>query len=248
MRCTALLSRALTALLLIAAQAPSISAAESPEATPLPDPVQAQEAQRDGEQLIAPPPPDWIVGGRANDGDLRVLEFVPQATLPRAGDERILIESSRLDPLPDPGAFLRSLAREAHSRCPSLRASEMSARDENGYRTSVWLFDCPVGPGNGLPLQMFKAIRGDDWFYVIERSSKHADTRPDGVAGERVRIGEWAQYMRGVSLCNLVRPDHPCPRPEVETRVPSAMPAAPPESSTIPPAPDASSTADPAGG
>ncbi len=163
------------------------------------------------EHLVAPVPPDWAVSGRANDGELRTLEYAPHATLPRAGDERILVESSRPEPRPDPRVFLRLLARDARQRCPTLRASELSRRDENGYATSVWLFDCPDGPDTGLPLQMFKAIRGDDWFYVVARTSTRADTRPAGVEGERVRIAEWAQYMRGVQVCNVARPGHPCP-------------------------------------
>ena len=177
--------------------------------------VSAMEAstatQAEAERLVAPVPPDWAVSGRANDGELRTLEYTPHPTLPRAGDERILVESSRPEPRPDPRQFLRMLARDARRRCPTVRASELAHRDENGYATSVWLFDCPDGPDTGLPLQMFKAIRGDDWFYVVARTSTRADTRPAGVEGERVRVAEWAQYMRGVMVCNEAQTGHPCP-------------------------------------
>jgi hypothetical protein len=182
-----------------------------PDASTAAAPATPAAALAEHERLVAPVPPDWAVSGRANDGELRTLEYAPHPTLPRAGDERILVESSRPEPLPDPRQFLRMLARDAHRRCPSLRASELSHRDENGYATSVWLFDCPDGPDTGLPLQMFKAIRGDDWFYVVARTSTRADTRPAGVEGERVRVAEWAQYMRDVKVCNAAQPGHPCP-------------------------------------
>jgi hypothetical protein len=157
-------------------------------------------------------PQDWTLVARTNTGDLRTLEYAPLPAMPKTDDERIVIESSRASPVMDPREMLRMLARDAHRRCEPLRSRELSHRNENGYPTSVWLLDCPLGPGKGTPLQMLKAIRGDTWFYVISRTSTRADTRPENVANERTRIADWSQHMRHVSACHIVRPDHPCPR------------------------------------
>lgn len=190
------------------------SPASSTPASSTPAPVAIED---DGERLIAPIPQDWTLVARTNTGDLRTLEYAPLPAMPKTGDERIVIESSRTSPVTDPREFLRMLARDAHRHCEPLQARELSHRDENGYPTSVWLLDCPLGPGKGTPLQMLKAIRGDAWFYVISRTSTRADTRPENVANEHIRIGDWSQHMRRITACHLVRPDHPCPRAQSGT-------------------------------
>ena len=166
---------------------------------------------RTGEKLRVPLPANWVPVAHLRAGDVRQTDYAPDNDVPRGNDERLRIEAVA-DASTDPGEFLTLLAKDRKHQCPELIATPMSAARENGYATAVSLLDCPRAPGKGPPLLMLKVIRGEQWLYVVARSSTRADTRPGKQANERTRVADWAQFMRKLSLCHELRPDHACPR------------------------------------
>ena len=166
---------------------------------------------RSGEKLRVHLPANWIAVAQLRAGDARQTDYAPDADVPRVNDERLRIEAVA-DVSTDPREFVNLLTRDRRQQCPELIATAVSAATENGYATVVSLLDCPREPGNGPPLLMLKVIRGEQWLYVVARTSTRADTRPDQQANERTRIADWSQFMRRLSLCHELRPDHACPR------------------------------------
>lgn len=167
---------------------------------------------RSGEQLRVPLPANWIAVAHLRVGDVRQSDYAPDTDVPRVNDERLRIEAVPDATGTDPTEFIDLLAKDRRQECPELIASTMSSARENGYATAVRLFDCPRAPGKGPPLLMLKVIRGERWLYVVARSSTRADTRREQQAHERTRVADWAQFMRKLSLCHALRPDHACPR------------------------------------
>ena len=220
-----------------AAPAPQITAASTPRPPALPQAVNSANpdgssrirapnragdddiahfaVDRAGEKLRIPLPANWVPVAHLRAGDVRQTDYAPDNDVPRVNDERLRIEAVA-DASTDPGEFVTLLAKDSKQRCPELIATAMSSARENGYPTAVSLLDCPRAPGKGPPLLMLKVIRGEQWLYIIARTSTRADTRPDKQANERIRIADWAQFMRKLSLCHELRPDHACPR----TRLP----------------------------
>ncbi len=166
---------------------------------------------RAGETLRVPLPANWVPVAQLRAGDVRQTDYAPDNDVPRVNDERLRIEAVA-DASTDPGEFVTLLAKDRRQQCPELIATPVSSARENGYATAVALLDCPRAPSKGPPLLMVKVIRGEQWLYVVARSSTRADTRPDKQANERTRIADWAQFMRKLSLCHELRPDHACPR------------------------------------
>lgn len=204
---------AIVALLPRAAQAAPASTATTPR--PVAQDIAHFAVDGGGEKLRVPLPANWVPVAQLRAGDVRQTDYAPDNDVPRGNDERLRIEAVA-DASTEPGEFVTLLARDRKQQCPELIATAISSARENGYPTAVSLFDCPRAPGKGPPLLMLKVIRGEQWLYIVARSSTRADTRPDKQANERTRIADWAQFMRRLSLCHQLRPDHACPR----TRLP----------------------------
>ncbi|MEE8079643.1 MAG: hypothetical protein V3T18_11650, partial [Pseudomonadales bacterium] len=62
-------------------------------------------------------------------------------------------------------------------------------------------------------VSLIKVIKGNEYFYVINRSQRAAPL-PQGEPplSEEVIAG-WSLYIRSVSVCDTEKPEHPCPQP-----------------------------------
>ena len=164
-----------------------------------------------GEILRAPPPDAWQMTTQLNQGDLRILEYSPPAGSPLAGDEVLRLESFRQQPLPEVTQVLNDVSADYHRRCSRANVQLIRADHENGFPVEVRLFTCPGTDPAQPPLQMLKAIRGDEWFYVVSRSSRAARTTPEFLDELGPRISAWALYLRAVTLCVPDTTAHTCP-------------------------------------
>ena len=162
------------------------------------------------ETLRAPPPQDWRATTQLNQGDMRLLEYEPPAGSAMANDETLRLESFRRDPLPGVTEFLNDLGADYKRRCATANIQLIRADIENGFPVEVRLLTCPGSDPTRPPLQMFKAIRGDAWFYVVSRSSRTAIATREHVDELAPRIAAWAVYMREVTLCVPDSAPHPC--------------------------------------
>ena len=178
------------------------SAAESGPTPPMNDGTK--------EVLRAPPPNGWRQITQLNRGDTRLLEFEPPATSTIARDETLRLESFRRDPLPSVTELLNDISGDYKRRCSKANVQLIRQDTENGFPIEVRLFTCPGKKSMRPPLQMVKAIRGDEWFYIVSRSSSAAIAVPEQLSNLAPRIAAWSLYMRDVSLCTNDAPQHPC--------------------------------------
>jgi hypothetical protein len=170
-----------------------------------------------GERIVARPPADWALRVQSVNPSLRVVEFRPEHPAPEA-DEHLLFEAFSAEPMPEPLEALAHVAATARETCPDLQHFNTFAGDENNYATAVALMVCREDPSaQGARVSMVKAIRGNDYFYVVRRSRlvpalaapMAEDTEPLRQELSEV-VGGLSLYLRSVTLCDDHRPEHPC--------------------------------------
>jgi hypothetical protein len=104
----------------------------------------------------------------------------------------------------EPKGYQDFMTKKLLATCKNGEAKSISKGEENGYPFSVWQQACPLNQATGKPEKSwFKAIKGNDSFYVIEKTFRFAPS-------EEV-ISQWMEHLRTVIVCDTRSADHPCP-------------------------------------
>lgn len=192
---------------------------DAPSATEGTDSAVRPEA----EYLVAAAPEGWREMAHTNSGGIRITEFAPSNPRDAEDGETLRFESLTGDPLPDPIEFLTTMGDDVGAGCEGFNHYNTFSGLENNYPTSVRLFVCDRDPATDRgEMTLIKAIRGNDYFYVITRTRQI--TAPDeGGNASPVPEGEmaaWSLYMRGIKVCDPRTEEHPCPetnRPDADS-------------------------------
>jgi hypothetical protein len=159
-----------------------------------------------GENLIQEVPAEYRVVVDTRRGNLRHVEMIPQSESLESWSEMLTTQIFFGGvPQSTPTAFYESVAAGWRKSCPNSAAKLLHAGDENGYSVAVWALTCPQNPATSEPEHTwFKAIRGADSFYLIQKAWKR-----DPQAEE---VRRWMVHLQNIGLCDT-RPDrnHPCP-------------------------------------
>ena len=140
----------------------------APEALPEPGPASAE-----GETLLLQPPPAWLRVTEQIDDKLRLVEYLPAGHDEGNWNDRLIVESNELDPLPDPIQFLKALGDDLRTQCTESDHRNLSSGLENGYPTSVRMLMCRKENSSGRGrISFVKAIQGNEAFYVISRTRR----------------------------------------------------------------------------
>jgi hypothetical protein len=179
----------------------------------------AEDGGPAGERIVARPPVNWELSFQSVNPGLRLVEFRPDRETAEV-DEQLTFESFNADRMPEPLEALAGIAAEASAACADFEHFNTFAGEENNYPTAVALLVCRDDTIAGGPrITMVKAIKGNEYFYVIHRSrSVPPFTAPDGEESSAdlhqqlsEAVGGLSLYMRSVSLCDDHRPEeHPC--------------------------------------
>lgn len=169
------------------------------------------------EYLVASEPAGWLRTAQTDSVGLRMTEFIPADPRDAADGETLSFESLTGNPLPDPIEFLTTMGEDAREDCDGFNHYNTFSGLENNYPTSVRLFVCNrnLATEQG-EVTLIKAIRGNDYFYVITRTRRIAavDDQTDSPPIAEEEMAAWSLYMRGVSVCDPRVEDHPCPEPD----------------------------------
>ena len=104
----------------------------------------------------------------------------------------------------DPDRFASELAGNWKGACPDGTGVKSKAGVENGYRFSLWVFECPLNPATGKPEAMFlKAISGSDALYSVQYAYRQALTKE--------LIGPAIGFLQQARVCDTRRADRACP-------------------------------------
>ena len=174
----------------------------------------AADPRPESEYLVAAPPEGWLTTAHTDSVGIRFTEFAPTDPRDTQDGETLRFESLTGDPLPDPIEFLATMGDDVGAGCEDFNHYNTFSGLENNYATSVRLFVCDRDPATDRgEMTLIKAIRGNDYFYVITRT-RQIIAPDEGNTASPVPEGEmaaWSLYMRGIKVCDPRIEDHPCP-------------------------------------
>ena len=165
------------------------------------------------ERLSVQVPDRWVVALENKLGQLAITEWVPAGTT-STWTEKLTLEALGGTPLPDPLDFVQGLAEEQSAACINFADSNIYAGFENGYQTTVHLFECGASRVTNAPLvTMVKAIRGNDAFYTITRIWRLQSVPGKTSARTPIdpaQIAAWSASLKDMTLCDAALAAHAC--------------------------------------
>lgn len=166
-----------------------------------------------GELLIATVPSGWKLDFSTKTPGLKIAEYSPDDGAEK-WTTKIKFESLSGDYLPEPADFFSSFSKDQEEVCPDLENHSTFSGQENGYDTAVHLFICPRNKLSNISLvSLIKVIKGNEYFYVINRSQRAAALPQGERPLSEEEIAGWSLYIRSISVCDTEKPGHPCPQP-----------------------------------
>jgi hypothetical protein len=164
------------------------------------------------ELLIAQPPPGWVNVYQLNQKGNRISEFI-------AGDDdnldwtrKVTFESFPNISEADPIDLLLYEVEQYQEKCNFVQHFNLFTGMENNYPTSLRLVMC--GTHKALEkgeVSMFKAIQGDENFYLVKMTRRVAPFKPHQSEVNNDEIAQWSVFFKRILVCNDEQDTHPCP-------------------------------------
>lgn len=158
----------------------------------------------ENENLVQGLPSGYKVDFQDRQGNMVITEMVPSSETVDNWSEMVTtqifmgMKNATLD------QFQSVMAKSWMAACKGGEAAPVSRGEENGYSFSIWVQSCPLNVSTGEPeITWFKAIRGNDSFYVVQKAFRFEPTKE--------QISQWMRYFRSVVVCDSRLASHPCP-------------------------------------
>lgn len=164
-------------------------------------------AELTNENLLQNLPKGYKIDFQTKQGNMIITEMVPQAETVENWTEMVTTQIFLGMKSATPEQFQASVAKSWLAACKGGEAAPITKGEENGYAFSIWLQTCPLNPSTGKPEKTwFKAIKGNDSFYVVQKAFKF-DPSED-------QVTQWMRYFRSVMVCDSRAADRACPKLE----------------------------------
>lgn len=157
------------------------------------------------ENLLQGMPEGYKIGSQKRQAKMRMIEMVPNSETVENWNE-MLTTHIFFGNLPvSPDAFRQRMTDMWRNACKNSGDRLIESGIENGYPFVLWSLSCPVNISTGRPENTwFKAIKGNDSFYVVQKAWKREPSQKELV--------EWMQYLKKVSVCDTRIPKQACPK------------------------------------
>jgi hypothetical protein len=163
----------------------------------------AAQAQLVNENLLVAMPEGYKVGWQDRKPDHLINEMVPAGQTVENWTEMVTVRIF-FNRKSTPDAYRAQLEKAWTAACPKTMSQPVAQGPERGYAAAVWMQVCFDNPQTGKPEHtFFKAIAGNDSFYVVEKAFKYAPAREEVV--------KWTRYLKDVAVCDSRLPDRACP-------------------------------------
>jgi hypothetical protein len=144
----------------------------------------AARADLENENLLVTAPPGYKVGFSDKKPNMLMTEFVPAKETVENWTEMVTVQVF-FGLKATPQQFMDDMGKSWRAACPDAEeAHTVADAPENGYPTLVWLLSCPKNPGTGKPeITWFKAVQGNDSFYLVQKASNSSRAKSRSRAG-----------------------------------------------------------------
>ena len=124
------------------------------------------------ENLLVAVPDGYKVDFQQRSGSMLISEMVPVAQTVANWTEMVTVQVFH-DLKVTPEQFKARVDKEGLAARAGIESHPVAQGDENGYAYMVWLQSCPLNEATGKPeITWFKAIAGNDSFYVVQLAFK----------------------------------------------------------------------------
>lgn len=162
-------------------------------------------AELKNENLLQNVPDGYKIDYQAKEQNVIMMEMVPEQQSVNNWDEMITTQIMLGLKNVTPETFQASMQKMWAGACAGSQFATMKQGKENGYSFSFWMQGCPNNPETGKPeFTFFKAIQGNDSFYVVQKAFKFNPSND--------QIVQWSQYLRSVEVCDSRLPKSKCPK------------------------------------
>ena len=156
------------------------------------------------ENLLVAVPDGYKIDFRDKKKNIVINEMVPVAQSVNDWTEMVTVQIFLGAKGVTPQQFRTTMEGRWRGACPNSSAHAIADNVENGYATAVWLLSCPHNSTTGKPeMTWFKAIQGNDSFYVVQKAFKFSPSREQVVT--------WTRYLRKIAVCDSRLPERRCP-------------------------------------
>lgn len=160
-------------------------------------------AELKNENLLQTLPQGYKVDYQAKQSTMLMTEMVPQNESVNQWSEMVTTQVF-FNMKVTPSDFQARMQTMWAASCQGAEFVSLRQGEENGYAFSFWMQVCPLNQATGKPeITWFKAIQGNDSFYVVQKAFKFMPTNEQVVA--------WTQYLKSVQVCDTRIKGRECP-------------------------------------
>ena len=165
--------------------------------------LSAAEANNVKEKFNYGLPKNWELGFHNKTDSISLKEFVPKGTSIKDWEEMASVQITYGGLSIGPESYAQQMKHLWIQSCSSAQFSKTHTGTENGYRFAFWISFCPLLEATSKPeFTLFKAIEGNDSFYVFQKAWRRIPTESEK--------DTWLNAMRGVYVCDTTIPERAC--------------------------------------
>ena len=157
------------------------------------------------ENLIQTLPEGYKVDFQGEQGNMTITEMVPQSETVENWTEMITTQVFLGMNDVSTEEFQSRIDELWSASCKDSKVFSIAKGEENGYPFSFWMQSCPLNKDTGKPeITFFKAMKGNDSFYVVQKAFKSEPTKE--------QIVQWSNYFKKITVCDTRIPERMCPK------------------------------------
>jgi hypothetical protein len=162
-------------------------------------------AQPQGETLPVNAPDGYKVVTQIRKGQIATVEMLPAAESLDTWTEMLTMQTFFGLKAATPSKFRELMETQWKKSCNVSESYKVAETVERGYPIAVWYLSCDRNVQSGKPeLTWFKAVQGNDSFYVVQKAFRFEPTNE--------QMKPWIEYLRDIRLCDTRIPSQACPR------------------------------------
>ena len=139
------------------------------------------------------------------------MDYVPIGETRTDWNAKLTFESFTSLPDSDPVEMLAHEVLRDVDRCTFVQHFELFSGLENNYPTSVRLIMCGKNETTKKgEIKIMKAIQGKQYAYLIRLVSRIEPFEVNAPDFSSQIVATWSTYLKGITLCDSAKPDHPC--------------------------------------
>lgn len=164
-------------------------------------------AELANENLLQNMPDGYKVDFQTRQGNMLLTEMVPRAQTVKNWTEMLTTQIFLGMKNATPEQFQTQMEKSWLVACKDGSVTSITKGEENGYAFSIWRQTCPLNQSTGKPeVTFFKAIKGNDSFYLVQKAFKFEPSKE--------QVVQWMRYFGSVMVCDTRLADRLCPQLE----------------------------------